>query len=79
MITLTKYESLNECHCNLCPHYLHVPDKLLRLRKPASVGKQSGVVLLLGDEEVLLLVLLRDGAVIVSIPEKTFTVTITRH
>ena len=79
MITLTKYESLNECHCNLCPHYLHVPDKLLRLGQPASVGKQSGVVLLLGDEEVLLLVLLRDGAVIVSIPENTFTVIIPRH
>ena len=48
--------------------YLHVPDKLLRLGQPASVGHQLGVVLLLGDEEVLLLVFLRDGAVIVSVP-----------
>ena len=49
------------------PH-LHVPDKLLWLGQAASVGHQLGVVLLLGDEEVPLLVLLRDGAVIVSIP-----------
>ena len=48
--------------------YLHVPDKLLWLGQAASVGHQLGVVLLLGDEEVPLLVLLRDGAVIVSIP-----------
>ena len=50
------------------PLYLHVPDKLLWLGQAASVGHQLGVVLLLRDEEVPLLVLLGDGAVIMSIP-----------
>ena len=63
----------------MCLHYLHVPDKLLGLGQPASVGKQRGVVLLLRDVEVILFVLRRDGAVIVSIPGNTLIVRNPKH
>ena len=65
-----KYEyNDNQDHDIINPLYLHIPDKLLWLGQPARVRHQLGVVLLLGDEEVPLLVLFRDGAVIVSFPD----------